>query len=62
VWIAPGDLLHGDANGVTTIPLAIADQVAAAAQGVRDREAVAMAYYTGPDFSIDGAVKLHAGH
>lgn len=29
--INPGDLLHGDANGVTTIPLAIASEVADAA-------------------------------
>jgi regulator of RNase E activity RraA len=62
VWIAPGDLLHGDANGVTTIPLAIADRVVEAAQRVREREASAMAYYTGPDFTIDGAVRLYEGH
>lgn len=62
VWIAPGDLLHGDANGVTTIPLVIADQVAEAAQRIRDREAAAMAYYAGSDFTIDGAVRLYEGH
>src|SRR5581483_11897712 len=28
VRVEPGDLLHGDVNGVTTIPLSIADQVA----------------------------------
>lgn len=28
--ISPGDLLHGDANGVTTIPLDLAERVAAA--------------------------------
>ncbi len=62
VWIAPGDLLHGDINGVTTIPLAIADRVAEAAQGIRDKEAAAMAYYNGPDFTIDGAVALYGRH
>jgi len=31
ITIHPGDLLHGDANGVTTIPLEIAADVAAAA-------------------------------
>jgi regulator of RNase E activity RraA len=62
VWITPGDLLHGDANGVTTIPLVIADRVAEAAQSVREREAAAMDYYSGPDFTIDGAVRLYEGH
>ncbi len=28
ISVSPGDLLHGDANGVTTIPLAIASDVA----------------------------------
>ena len=62
VWVTPGDLLHGDVNGVTTVPLAIADQVAEAVQRIRDKEAAAMAYYSGPDFSIDGAVALYERH
>ncbi len=36
--VHPGDLLHGDANGVLVIPGAIADRVAGAAQRVRDAE------------------------
>jgi regulator of RNase E activity RraA len=62
VWISPGDLLHGDVNGVTTIPLAVADRVVEAANRIREREAAAMAYYNGPDFSIDGAVALYERH
>jgi regulator of RNase E activity RraA len=62
VWISPGDLLHGDINGVTTIPLPIADKVAQAAYQIREKEAAAMAYYNGPDFTIDGAVALYEGH
>lgn len=31
VLIKPGDLIHGDCNGVTTIPLAIAEELAAIA-------------------------------
>lgn len=54
VRIAPGDLLHGDINGVTTIPLAIAGQIAAAAQKVRDDEAQLMSYINSPDFTLDG--------
>ena len=36
--VHPGDLLHGDANGVLVIPDAVADQVAGAVQRVRDAE------------------------
>ena len=54
VVIEPGDLLHGDANGLTQIPLSIASQVAEAAAQVREEEAELMAYINGPDFNIDG--------
>jgi regulator of RNase E activity RraA len=39
VAIASGDLLHGDVNGLTVVPRAIAGQVAAAAAQVRAEEA-----------------------
>ena len=54
VRIQPGDLLHGDVNGVTLIPAVIASQVAAAADRVRADEAELMQYINGPDFSPDG--------
>jgi len=54
VAIQPGDLLHGDVNGLTLVPLAIAGQVAEAAAAVREDEAELMAYINDPDFSIDG--------
>ena len=54
VAIQPGDLLHGDVNGLTLVPLAIAGQVAEAAAEVRESEAELMAYINGPDFSVDG--------
>lgn len=54
VSIRPGDLIHGDANGVTTIPLAIADQVADASAQVRLAEADVMSYIKGPDFTVEG--------
>jgi 4-hydroxy-4-methyl-2-oxoglutarate aldolase len=38
VTIRPGDLLHGDENGITVIPAEIADRVAAEAMRVRDSE------------------------
>jgi regulator of RNase E activity RraA len=44
VTIFPGDLLHGDRNGVTTIPLNIAEQVADACPEFMAAEAVALDY------------------
>src|SRR5262249_58578551 len=40
VMVNPGDLLHGDRNGVTTIPNAIASAVAAACPEYMAAEAV----------------------
>ena len=54
VRIEPGDLIHGDINGVTIIPLAIADQIAEAVARVRNDESELMAYIKGPDFSTEG--------
>ena len=54
VVVQPGDLLHGDVNGLTLVPLAIASQVAEAAAEVRESEAELMAYINSPDFSVDG--------
>lgn len=54
VAIEPGDLLHGDLNGVTVIPASIAGQVAAAADAVRVEEGELMAYIQSPNFSVDG--------
>ncbi len=39
-----GDLLHGDANGVTSIPLEIAAEVADAADEFCDAEKIIMGY------------------
>jgi 4-hydroxy-4-methyl-2-oxoglutarate aldolase len=57
VRVEPGDLLHGDANGVTSVPLAIAGSVAEAAAEVRTTEAALMAYINGPEFTVDGFMR-----
>jgi 4-hydroxy-4-methyl-2-oxoglutarate aldolase len=44
VMIHPGDLLHGDRNGVTTIPHAIASEVAHACADLVAAEAVVLDY------------------
>jgi len=44
VTVQPGDLLHADANGVTTIPLAIADAIADAAIEYVKAETIVLDY------------------
>jgi 4-hydroxy-4-methyl-2-oxoglutarate aldolase len=62
VSVRPGDLVHGDVNGVTLIPLSIAGQVAQAAQRVRVDEAELMDYINGPEFSVEGFYKRKFSH
>ena len=42
--VDPGDLLHGDANGVTNIPIDIATEVADIAQEFVDAEKIVLDY------------------
>lgn len=52
--IQPGDLIHGDASGVTTIPLEVADKVFAECQKVRERETALRDYAHSREFSLEG--------
>jgi 4-hydroxy-4-methyl-2-oxoglutarate aldolase len=45
--VDPGDLLHGDANGVTNIPLDIAADVASVTQEFVDAEKIVLDYVNG---------------
>jgi 4-hydroxy-4-methyl-2-oxoglutarate aldolase len=45
--VDPGDLLHGDANGVTNIPVAIATEVADISQEFVDAEKIVLDYVNG---------------
>lgn len=54
VRIQPGDLIHGDASGVTTIPLEVADKVVAECQKVRERETGLRDYAHSREFSLEG--------
>ena len=54
VTIAPGDLLHGDCNGVTTIPLEIAADVAEACEPFMCAEAVVFEYLQAGNVTADG--------
>jgi regulator of RNase E activity RraA len=48
--VRPGDLLHGDENGVTVIPAEIGDKLAAKAREHRDMEQARLLEILGPDF------------
>jgi regulator of RNase E activity RraA len=54
VRIAPGDLVHADANGVATVPLDIADRVYAQRRKVHEHEGAMREYVTGHTFTLEG--------
>jgi len=62
VPIRPGDLLHGDPNGLTVIPEEIAGKVAGACQNVRQAEAELMNYIKSPEFTPEGFMKRRFSH
>lgn len=53
VKIRPGDLLHGDQNGVTTIPLEIADRLYTECLRVRERELELKDFAHSREFSLE---------
>lgn len=50
--IAPGDLLHGDLNGVHSIPWSVTDRLPGAVEQIRAHEAELIALCRAPDFSV----------
>jgi 4-hydroxy-4-methyl-2-oxoglutarate aldolase len=60
IVVYPGDLLHGDANGVTTIPAGIAGQVADVCAGIADAEAVVMDYVRAGSPTVKGLAEARA--
>ncbi|MGH9370948.1 MAG: RraA family protein [Vicinamibacterales bacterium] len=51
--VAPGELLHGDVNGLLVIPDSIADRVAAQAQGVRNAEREVLDFVRRPGLTVE---------
>jgi len=54
VRVHPGDIVHGDASGVVTIPGEIADKVYAECLKLRERETALRDYAHSRDFSLEG--------
>jgi regulator of RNase E activity RraA len=55
--IGPGDVIHADANGVTTIPRDLVPEVALACQNFMDAEALVLDYARAGDPTVDGLRK-----
>jgi len=54
VTIQPGDLIHGDRNGITTIPLEIAEPVARLCHSYMEAEAIILTYLKQPNVTPGG--------
>ncbi|HEY8477593.1 MAG TPA: RraA family protein [Chloroflexota bacterium] len=59
ITIDPGDLLHGDANGVVVVPREIAAQVADEARKVQERERRIVEFVKSGEFTLEGLRKLY---
>ncbi len=57
ICVYPGDLLHGDCNGVTTIPKEIASEVPQACEELMAAEAIIMNYLKEPNPTPAGLVE-----
>ena len=51
--IAPGDILHGDENGLLLVPREGMDRLATEVEAVRTRERALMEFVRGPDFTLE---------
>ena len=52
--VRPGDLLHGDENGLILVPEGIEDRLPEKVEAVRARERRLMEYVRGPEFTLAG--------
>ena len=57
--VRPGDLLHGDANGLVTIPHAIAGSLAASSREVWQKESEIIDSLKDPDFTLESHIKKY---
>jgi regulator of RNase E activity RraA len=51
--ISPGDLLHGDCNGIHSVPFSVVDRLPAAVDEIRKHEAQLLSLCEDPEFSIE---------
>jgi regulator of RNase E activity RraA len=56
--VRPGDVLHGDKHGVTSIPLELAARIPEGVKKVDTMERQIIGYSQSPDFTVEGLVAL----
>jgi len=56
--VKPGDILHGDENGLISVPAGIEDRLPDAVELVRQRERKVMEYVRGADFALADFKKM----
>lgn len=61
MYVEPGDLIHGDVNGVVNIPVDVAARLPAEIERVRAGELQESEYLAGPEFDLDAALR-RVGH
>ena len=59
--ISPGDLLHGDANGIVRIPRDLAARVPSTAAALRRKDETIIDYCHSSQFTVEGLRDLLAG-
>jgi regulator of RNase E activity RraA len=57
--VRSGDLLHGDAHGITSIPLEIAAQMPEACRRVETAERPLIDYARSPDATVEGLFRRY---
>ena len=58
VHINPGDLIHGDANGIVNIPLELVAHIPEVAEKLKAREQEVTRFCASDDFSLSGLGKI----
>ena len=58
VTVSPGDLIHGDRNGVLLIPDAVVERLPDGVEQIRARERRVLEFVRGPSFSLEGLVEI----
>ncbi len=59
--VEPGELIHGDVNGVISVPREIAHKLPAEVEKIRAQEREALGLIASPEFDLDSALK-RMGH
>ncbi len=61
MYVEPGDIIHGDVNGVLNIPFEVADQLPALIDEIKSSEHATIEFLKSKDFTIDAALR-RVGH